>query len=152
MNMSIISRLLVAAPAVLISITTAPSIHAQGAPVVLLMQSATLPEPGGRAVIVRTQDGAQRNVIVLAAAATAADLAAAMSVLARAIERDNGQLAYPQQRIAITEAAFAAGQSPGSQQYFQAMLERLARAPVLTVPGVAKGRAITVPQNRPNPG
>jgi hypothetical protein len=150
--MSIPSRLLMILLAVLASVAQVEIAAAQGAHTVLLVQTGTLPEPGGRAVIVRQRDGTQRNVIVLAPAATAADLAAAMNVLARAIERDNGALAYPQQRISITEAAFAAGQSPGSHQYFQAMLERLTRAPVLTVPGIAQGRAITVPQNRANAG
>lgn len=122
------------------------------APTVVIIQAATLPEPGGRAVVVRQRDANPRDIIVLPAqGATTADLASALSLLARA-SQEPGPLPAPQLRISISSAAFAGGQPPGVEQYFRAILERLSRAPVIDVPGVASGPAVTVPQNRPDPG
>jgi hypothetical protein len=119
-------------------------------PTVTVILAAALPAPGGRALIVRRASGSPREIIVLpASGATPADLASALSVLANARARDDGVLSSPQERIAISKAEFSAGVAPETQRFFEVLLKRLATAPAVDVPGVARGRAIVVPQNRP---
>lgn len=143
-----------------LSISPAPAASAQsvgnpaapgaaGTPTVLVMMTADLPEPRGRAVIIRRRDAAPREIIVLpAAGATAADLASALNVLASFRARDNGELPAAQERTSITSAAFTQDEPISNQHYFHGLLERLRRAPTLDVPGIASGRAITVAQPR----
>jgi hypothetical protein len=149
---------LVAVPALLTA--AAPSALAQGnsgntsaaaaVPTVTVIQAEALPAPGGRAVIVRRASGAPREIIVLPAkGATAADLASALSLLAGARARDTGALAAAQERIAISRAEFSLGESAETQRFFDNLLKRLANAPTVDVPGVARGRGIVIPQNRP---
>jgi glucose/arabinose dehydrogenase len=122
---------------------------AAAAPTVTLIQTETMPAPGGRAVIVRRATGSPSEIIVLPAqGATAADLASALSLLAQVRAQDDGVLKAPQQRIVLSSAAFAAGQPPETQRFFDNLLNRLAHAPSINVPGIARGRALVIPQNR----
>ena len=124
----------------------------RGARRVTIVQAATLPEPGGRAIVVLQRDASPRDVIVLPAqGATPADLASALNLLARA-GQDPAPLPAPQLRISISSADFVARQSPAVEQYLRGILERLSRAPLVDLPGVATGRGLTVPQHRANPG
>ena len=114
---------------------------------VTVIMLTTLPQPGGRAVVIRRRLGTPAELIVLPErGATGADLASALSALADARELHQGGLKAPQERISIRGGSFADAAGSPAEQHFDALVDRLRRAPTRTIEGVGSGPVITISQ------
>lgn len=112
---------------------------------VTVIMLTTLPQPGGRAVVIRRRLGTPAELIVLPErGATGADLASALSALADALHQ--GGLKAPQERISIRGGSFAGAAGSPAEQHFDALVDRLRRAPTRTIEGVGSGPLITISQ------
>ncbi len=111
---------------------------------ITLVSTETLPEPGGRAIVIRRSSGDPRTMIVLPAeGASAEDLASALGSLSGARARDHDVFS-DEQRISITSTAFTRTPAPPDVARLEQLLQKLSRAHERRIRGVGLVKAVDV--------
>jgi len=109
---------------------------------ITLVSTNSLPQPGGRIMVIRRATGDPRTIIVLPEGASVADLAIAFGSLTKARAGDGDVLAHPEERIiAVGNVDTPLG---AHQQRFANMLDQLARSRARSIKGLGTVRAFDI--------